>query len=250
MQAPADQLIPLPLADSDQVQVGQRVIAIGNPFGLAGTMTLGIVSGLGRSLESNATAPGGGTFSAPDIIQTDAAVNPGNSGGPLLNLNGEIIGINREILTGSNTTNGQPTNIGIGYAIPSKIVKKVIPVLISAGKYDYPYMGLSFMDDSMMTLDTIDALGLPQQTGAYVLEVTPGGPGALAGIVAGTQSTSIQGLPTGGDLVIAVDGRPVKLFSDLIDYVLTEKNPGDKITLTIIRNNQKKEVTLTLGKRP
>lgn len=248
IKAPESELVPIPLGDSDAVQVGQSVVAIGNPFGLSGTMTAGIVSAKGRTLTSLRTTNTGNAFSSGDVIQTDAAINPGNSGGPLLNLNGEIIGINRAIQTSGTQTTGEPSNIGIGYAIPSKIVKKVIPVLISSGKYDYPYMGLSFMDN--LTLDDIDALGLPQQTGAYVLEVTPGGPGDNAGIKAGTQTTSIQGLEAGGDLVIAVDGHTVKQFSDLISYVLTERNPGDKIILTIIRDGQQKEVTLTLGKRP
>ncbi len=251
VKAPASELIPLTLGDSDMVKVGQTVVAIGNPFGLSGTMTSGIISARGRTLDSLRTTSEGNVFSAGDVFQTDAAINPGNSGGPLLNLNGEIIGINRAIEVGNQgQTTGQATNIGIGYAIPSKIVKRVVPLLISTGKYDYPYMGLTFMNDAAMTLDVIDALGLPQQTGAYVVDVTAGGPGANAGIQAGARSTSIQGLEAGGDLVIAVDGRPVKAFSDLIDYVLTEKSPGDKITLTIIRNNQTKEVSLTLGKRP
>ena len=248
VKAPESELVPIPLGDSDAVQVGQSVVAIGNPFGLSGTMTAGIVSAKGRTLTSLRTTATGNAFSSGDVIQTDAAINPGNSGGPLLNLNGEIIGINRAIQTSGTPTTGEPSNIGIGYAIPSKIVKKVVPVLISSGKYDYPYMGLSFMDT--LTLDDIETLGLSQQTGAYVLDVTSGGPGDQAGILAGTKQTSIQGLDAGGDLVIAVDGLPVKQFSDLISYVLTEKSPGDKINLTILRDNQKKEVTLTLGKRP
>ncbi len=251
VKAPESELVPLTLGDSDAVKVGQTVVAIGNPFGLSGTMTSGIISARGRTLTSLRTTSEGNPFSAGDVFQTDAAINPGNSGGPLLNLNGEVIGINRAIEVGNQTpSNGQATNIGIGYAIPSKIVKRVVPVLISTGKYDYPYMGISFMDDSLMTLDAIDALGLSQQTGAYVVDVTAGGPGANAGLIAGTKNTSITGLLAGGDLVIAVDGRPVKSFSDLIDYVLTEKSPGDKVTLTIMRGNQTKEVTLTLGKRP
>ena len=247
-KAPASELQPLTLGDSDAVKVGQTVVALGNPFGLSGTMTYGIVSAKGRTLESLRQSSSGGFFSSGDIIQTDAAINPGNSGGPLLNLNGEVIGINRAIQTSGTTTTGEPANIGIGFAIPINIIKKVTPVLISSGKYDYPYLGLSFAPE--LTLDEINALGLPQQTGAYVVEVTSGGPGDQAGMIAGTQTTSIQNLDAGGDLVIAVDGHPVKEFNDLIGYVLTNKSPGDKITLTIIRNKKQKEVTLTLGKRP
>ncbi len=248
VKAPESELVPIPLGDSDAVKVGQSVVAIGNPFGLSGTMTAGIVSAKGRTLTSLRTTAAGNPFSSGDVIQTDAAINPGNSGGPLLNLNGEVIGINRAIQTSGTPTTGEPSNIGIGYAIPSKIVKRVVPVLISSGKFDYPYMGLTFSDN--LTLDDIDLLGLTQQTGAYVLQVTSGGPGDKAGIRGGTRTTSVQDLLAGGDLVVGVDGRQVKTSSDLISYVLTDKSPGDTITLTIIRDNQTKEVQLTLGKRP
>jgi 2-alkenal reductase len=241
-------LVPLAMGDSDAVKVGQQVFALGNPFGLSGTMTMGIVSAKGRTLDSLRQASSTSFFTSGDIIQTDAAINPGNSGGPLLNLNGEVIGINRAIQTSGVPTTGEPANIGIGFAVPVNIIKKVVPVLISNGKYDYPYLGLSFSPD--LTLDEINALNLPQQTGAYVVDVTAGGPGDQAGLHAGSTQTSIQGLNTGGDLVISVDGRSVLTFNDLIGYVLTNKSPGDKITLTIIRDNQKKEVSLTLGKRP
>ncbi len=243
------ELVPLAMGNSDAVKVGQTVFALGNPFGLSGTMTSGIVSAKGRTLDSLRQAGSTGTFfSSGDIIQTDAAINPGNSGGPLLNLNGEVIGINRAIQTSGVPTTSEPANIGIGFAIPVNIIKKVVPVLITAGKYDYPYLGLSFAPD--LSLDDINALSLPQQTGAYIVDVTAGGPGDQAGLHAGSTPTSVQGLNSGGDLVIAVDGKPVMTFNDLIGYVLTNKSPGDKITLTIIRDNSKKEVSLTLGKRP
>ena len=248
VKAPESELVPLAMGDSDAVKVGQSVFALGNPFGLSGTMTSGIVSAKGRTLDSLRQASSTSYFTSGDIIQTDAAINPGNSGGPLLNLNGEVIGINRAIQTTGTVTTGEPANIGIGFAIPVNIIKKVVPVLISAGKYDYPYLGVSFSPD--LSLDDINTLNLPQQTGAYIVDVTAGGPGDQAGLQAGKTQTSIQGLNAGGDLVIAVDGRIVLTFNDLIGYVLTNKNPGDKISLTIIRDNQKKEVSLTLGKRP
>jgi len=248
VKAPESELTPLAMGNSDAVKVGQSVFALGNPFGLSGTMTSGIVSAKGRTLDSLRQASSTTFFSSGDIIQTDAAINPGNSGGPLLNLNGEVIGINRAIQTSGVPTTGEPANIGIGFAIPVNIIKKVVPVLISAGKYDYPYLGLSFAPE--LPLDYINALKLPQQTGAYIVEVTSGGPGDQAGLHAGSTQTSIQGLLAGGDLVIAVDGHAVLTFNDLIGYVLTNKSPGDKISLTIIRDNQKKEVSLTLGKRP
>ncbi len=249
VKAPDSELTPLVMGDSDTVKVGQSVIALGNPFGLSGTMTYGIVSAKGRTLDTlRQDTANTGHFLTPDNIQTDAAVNPGNSGGPLLNLKGEVIGINREIQTSGVVANGEPGNIGISFAIPINIVKRVVPVLISSGTYTYPYLGVSFSPD--FTLDDINALGLSQMTGAYVADVTAGGPGDQAGLQAGKTPTSTQGLNAGGDLVIAVDGHPVLIYNDLIGYVLTNKSPGDKITLTIIRDNQKKEVTLTLGKRP
>jgi len=249
VKAPESELTPLTLGDSSAMKVGQSVIAIGNPFGLSGTMTYGIISAKGRLLDSLHAAGSGAYFSSGDIIQTDAAINPGNSGGPLLNLNGEVIGINRAIQTSGVPTSGTAANIGIGYAVPINIVKRVVPVLIKDGKYDYPYLGLSFPPGDL-SLDEINTLKLPQQTGAYVVDVTAGGPGDQAGIQAGKTTTSVQGMLSGGDLIIAVDGHPVLVFNDLIGYVLNNKSPGDKISLTILRGNQKKEVSLTLGKRP
>jgi 2-alkenal reductase len=160
VNAPASELHPLPLGDSSTLQVGQTVVAIGNPFGLSGTMTTGIISALGRTLDSVREAPGtgGNFFTAGDIIQTDAAINPGNSGGPLFNLNGEVIGINRAIRTTNFTTTGEPVNSGIGFAVAINIVKRVTPSLISNGKYDYPYLGISSLPD--LNLTEIVALAL------------------------------------------------------------------------------------------
>jgi 2-alkenal reductase len=248
VDAPPEALYPLPLGDSDQVKVGQTVVAIGNPFGLSGTMTVGIVSGLGRTLESMRAAPGGNFFTAGGIIQTDAAINPGNSGGPLLNLNGEVIGVNRAIRTNNFTTEGEPTNSGIGFAIASNIVRRVVPVLISAGQIDYPYMGISSLPE--VTLLQQEALGLPRATGAYVTNITPGSPAEKASLRAGQQSTSIDGLYAGGDLIIAVDGREIRQFNDLIGYLITYKSPGDTITLTVLREGAEIQVQMTLDKRP
>ena len=248
VEAPASELHPLPLGDSDALQVGQTVIAIGNPFGLSSTMTTGIVSALGRTLDSLHTSSSGGVFTAGDIIQTDAAINPGNSGGPLFNLNGEVVGINRAIRTVNSTNTGEPLNSGIGFAVSSNIVKRVVPVLIEKGKYDYPYLGISSMDE--LTLPVIEALGLKSQIGAYVTLVAPGGPADKAGIVAGTKQTSIDGLLAGGDLVIAIDGRPVKTFDDLLRYLINHKAPGDTVVLTILRGEETVDITVTLDKRP
>ena len=180
VNVPAEEIHPLPIGDSDLLRVGQTVIAIGNPFGLSGTMTTGIVSALGRTLDSLNDAPGGGYFTAGDIIQTDAAINPGNSGGPLFNLSGEVIGINRAIRITSYSDDGEPVNSGIGFAISINIVKRVVPSLIERGIYDYPYMGISSISD--LSLHSIEALGLERYTGAYVTNVTPGSPAEEAGV--------------------------------------------------------------------
>ncbi|MDX9991507.1 MAG: trypsin-like peptidase domain-containing protein [Anaerolineales bacterium] len=244
----AQELTPLPLGDSDALKVGQTVIAIGNPFGLSGTMTTGIVSALGRTLPSDRQAPGGGIFNAADLIQTDAAINPGNSGGPLFNLQGEVIGVNRAIRTVSSTSQGEPVNSGIGFAISVNIIKRVAPGIIENGKYDYPYMGIASISD--FSLEAIQALDLPQPTGLYVTEVQPNSPAERAGLRGGSQKTSIPGLLAGGDLVIAIDGRPVKFYEDLMRYLISNKGPGDEVVLSVLRDGQQIEVSLTLDKRP
>ncbi len=242
VDVPADQLTVVPLGDSDQVQVGERVIAIGNPFGLNGTMTIGIVSGLGRTLESTVSAPGGGSFSAPDIIQTDAAINPGNSGGPLLNLKGEVIGVNKAIESQTGV------NSGVGFSIASNTIKRIAPALISDGKFVYPYLGIGSKDD--LTLAEIEALKLSQTTGVYVTVVTAGGPADAAGLRAGDRPTAIQGLSAGGDLIISIDGHPLRTFSDLLSYLVNETSVGQTVTLTVLRDGTEQEVAVTLGARP
>ena len=248
VNAPESELHPVPMGDSNTLRVGQTVIAIGNPFGLSGSMTTGIISALGRTLDSQRGAPSGGFFTAGDIIQTDAAINPGNSGGPLFNLSGEVIGVNRAIRTTNYTENGEPVNSGIGFAIAINIVKRVVPVLIAEGKYDYPYLGISSLDE--LTLPQIEALGLKSFTGAYVTSVTPNGPAEKAGIQAGTDSTSSLGLNAGGDLVTAIDGQPILRFDDLLRYLINNKSPGDTVVLTVLRGEEEMDITITLGKRP
>jgi 2-alkenal reductase len=244
------ELHPLRLGDSDQVKVGQAVIAIGNPFGLEGTMTTGIVSGKGRTVQSLHSTSDGGVFTVGDIIQTDAAINPGNSGGPLLNLNGEVIGVNESIRTSSFSTGGQPVNSGVGFAISSNIVKRVTPSLIANGNYEYPYMGITSTTTSDMSLDMQDALKLKRSTGVYITSVVPGGPAEKAGIKAGTQQTSIPSLLAGGDLIIAVDNHPVLTFDDFISFLVKFKSPGDIILVTVLRGDQEVKLNLTLDKRP
>ncbi|UCE00432.1 MAG: trypsin-like peptidase domain-containing protein [Chloroflexota bacterium] len=248
VDAPPEELHPLPLGDSSKVKVGQTVVAIGSPFRFNGTMTTGIVSSLGRTLDSIRSAPGGSFFTAGDIIQTDAAINPGNSGGPLLNLDGEVIGVNRAIETFNINSQDEPLNSGIGFAIAINIVKRVAPSLISDGGYDYPYLGISSLNE--LNLLQQEALGLPQSNGAYISSITPGSPAEDAGLRGGTVPTDFRNIFSGGDLIIAIDDQPIQTFSDLLSYLIQEKSPGDTITLTILRDNEEKEVDLTLGKRP
>jgi len=248
------QLQPLSLGDSSSVQVGQIVIAIGNPFGLSGSMTTGVISGLGRTVESGPQTSSGGSFSSGDILQTDAPINPGNSVGPLLNLNGEVVGVNSQIETNNTNSSGQPTSSGVGFAISVNTVKRVIPSLISKGKYDYPYLGITSFNGSL-SLDVVQTLGLKATNGVYVTSVVAGGPAANAGLRAGTIPVTIQGytgtgLNSGGDLIIAADGQPIVDYDGLITYLALHKSPGDTVNLTVLRGDQKVNVPVVLGARP
>jgi len=243
-----DELAPLTIGDSAQLVVGQSVVAIGNPYGLTGTMTTGIVSARGRTLDSIRQTESGTFFSAGDLIQTDATINPGNSGGPLLNLNGEVVGINRAIQTNGSTSLSGVSNTGIGFAVSSNILRVVLPSLISGGDYDYPYLGLSALPS--LTLTQAEFLDLPQATGAYVVEVISGGPSQDAGLRAGSTATEVQGLYTGGDLIIAVDGQEILEFGELLSYLMLNKHPGDDLLLTVLRDGNTMDVTVTLGERP
>lgn len=248
VNAPADQIHPLAIGDSSLLQVGQTVVAIGNPFGLNGTMTVGIVSGLGRTQIAH-ESPEGGFFSTADIIQTDAAINPGNSGGPLFNMSGEVVGVNQSIRTENiNELTGNAVNSGVGFSISINLVKRVVEGLIRDGKYVYPYLGISSRDD--LPLAVIEALGLNTYTGAYVTSVTEGGPAAQAGIRGGDKPTSIPNVLAGGDVITAIDGRPVATFDQMLSYLITNKSPGDTVVLTILRDAQTQDVTVTLGSRP
>jgi len=248
VDAPPEELVPLVLGDSEAVKVGQVVVAIGNPHGFESSMTSGIISSLGRTMNSLHQAPGGGTFTAGDIIQTDAAINPGNSGGPLLNLNGEVIGVNVAIETTNFDIQGQPVNSGIGFAVPVNIVKRVIPFLISEGSYQYPYIGIRTVSE--INLFQQEALGLSQAMGVYILEVTPGSPADIAGLIAGDEPIDNPVLYAGGDLIIAIDGIEVRDFNEMITYLINHKSPGDNVVMTILRDNQEIQVDLTLDKRP
>ncbi len=248
VDVPPEKLHPLPLGNSDELQVGQIVVAIGNPFGLDQTMTWGIVSALGRSLRSLQASSQGGYFAMGDVIQTDAAINPGNSGGPLLNLRGEVVGINQSIRTSSATVLGEPTNAGIGFAVSSNLIRQVVPVLIAEGSYEYPFLGIAAVDD--LPLKAIERLNLPQSTGVYVVEVVPDSPADKAGLRGAKPVDNPHEVPPGGDLIVAIDGQPVRHFGDLIRYLTTKTKPGDTVTLTVLRGSERLEIPVTLTARP
>ena len=253
---PQEKLIPLVLGNSSELVIGQPVAAVGNPFGLSGSMTEGIVSGLGRllpSLPSQADPLFGresssaviGAFSIPDIIQTDAAINPGNSGGPLLNMKGEVIGINSAIF--SNTG----VYAGVGFAIPSNIVKKVVPSLIENGSYDHPWLGVIGTDITPAIAEAMN-LNLSEAKGFLVTGVNANSPADKAGIQGGDRVTKIGGIEMelGGDVIVGIDGKPVRKIDDVITHLEREKIIGDQVTLTLIRNGETLQKTLTLEERP
>jgi len=237
-------LTPVELGNSDELQVGQRAVAIGNPFGLNGTLTVGIISALGRTLPlGHISEQVGGRFSIPEVIQTDAAINPGNSGGPLLDSYGAVIGINTAI----NSDGG--SNSGVGFAIPVNTIKRVIPRLISEGYYPYPWLGITGRDLSRIDVEAMD---LSVDRGALVVAVTPDGPADLAGIRAGDEEyeTKYGKLLVGGDVIIAIDDAPVLDFDDLLEYLLSETRPGQRVRLTIVRDGEELSVFVVLQERP
>ena len=247
---PTDKLIPLPLADSSRLQVGEQVAAIGNPFGLSGSMTAGIVSGLGRLLPTQTstspdsdTGSAGNLFSIPEVIQTDAPINPGNSGGPLLNMHGKVIGINSAIFS----TTGEFA--GVGFAIPSDTVARVIPSLITNGSYSHPWLGVS---GTNMTPEVGAALGLKEPRGFLIVDVVSGSPSEKAGIKGGDKPTQINGreILLGGDVIIGIDDKDVRKIEDVLVYLESEKEIGDDVRLTVIRDGKPQEVIVTLAARP
>ncbi|MEP7289582.1 MAG: trypsin-like peptidase domain-containing protein [Chloroflexota bacterium] len=235
---------PLPIADSEAVEVGDRAIAIGNPFQRSGTMTQGIVSGIHRSVDGLAPAGQNQSYTIPDAIQTDAALNPGNSGGPLLNNQGQVIGVNEQIASSVRQSSG------VSFAIPSNLVKTTAEALIKDGKVEHSWLGIS---GNSLTLDENTALKLPDDTrGAYVLAVQQGSPAAQAGLKGGASARNIQNtdIPTGGDIIVAVDKQPVKHFDDLTSYLFTKTKVGQTITLTVLRNGKQQDLQVTLAARP
>jgi S1-C subfamily serine protease len=238
-EVPQEKLVPLPLADSSAIRVGEQVAAIGNPFGLSGSMSAGIISGLGRLIPSQEA----GDFSIPDVIQTDAPINPGNSGGPLLNMRAEVIGINSAIYSSTGQF------VGVGFAIPSNTIDKVVPSLITTGTFKHPWLGVAGRD---MTPGIADRLGLKEPRGFLVMDVVEGSPAQTAGIRAGNEDATIDGVPVklGGDVIVSIDNKAVRKIDDILVYLQREKSAGDEIQLTILREGQEMHLTATLGARP
>ena len=237
---PGDRVLrPLALSDSEDLRVGQTAVALGTPFGQRFTMTTGIVSALGRTIRSGSSG-----YSNPEIVQTDAPLNPGNSGGPLLNRAGEVIGINAQIST--------PTGVsaGVGFAVPINTAKRVVPSLIRDGSYQYSYLGISA---ATLNSDLAEANSLPVSTrGALLVGIVKGSPADYAGLVAGERQ-EVDGMPSwvGGDVVTAIDGVPVTGMDGLVTYLVTETRPGDGIVLDLIREGgERSEVRVVLGSRP
>ena len=230
-------LQPITIGDSSKLKVGEKIAAIGNPFGLSGSMTSGIVSQIGRLL------PQESGYSIPDVIQTDAAINPGNSGGPLINMKGEVVGINTAIqsITGEFS--------GIGFAVPSNTVKKIVPVLIEDGEFKHPWMGISGTD---VDPELADFRELKSSKGFLVISVIEGSPAEQAGLIGVTETKEIDGreLAVDGDIVLSIDGKTVRKISDILIHLQREKSIGDEMVLSVNRNGEILELTMVLEERP
>ncbi|WP_458721243.1 trypsin-like peptidase domain-containing protein [Candidatus Nitrosocosmicus sp. R] len=254
----SSKLVPLELGNSSTIRIGQKVVAVGNPFGLSGSLSEGIISGLGRLMPAgyNGGSPQNPfdkpqimksvpSFSIPDIIQTDAAINPGNSGGPLIDMNANVIGINTAIFSNTGVYSG------IGFAIPSNFLTKIVPLLIKNGEYDHPYIGVNGFD---ITPEIAKLLNLPEAVGFLVINVTDDSPAKLAGLLGGNKSMVINGLPIelGGDIVTEIDGKSVRKVDDILSYLENYKRIGDNVTLTVLRGPDlvKQVLTIPLTARP
>jgi putative serine protease PepD len=236
IEAPREKLKVIPIGDSKNLRIGQKVLAIGNPFGLQRTLTTGIISSLGRTIRSEV-----GTL-IEDVIQTDAAINPGNSGGPLLNSEGEIVGINSAIISPSGGS------VGIGFAIPVNTAKRVVPELISKGYVTYPYFGATIQS---LIPEMAKSLKLKVERGAMITEVVKGGPADKAGLRGGNQRVQVGNIIAivGGDIVVKADQQEVKTNDELIRHI-REKKPGDAVTLRVYRKDKFEDVKVALGERP
>ena len=230
-------LRPLSIGDSSNLKVGEPIAAIGNPFGLSGSMTSGIVSQLGRLLPSEVG------YSIPDVIQTDAAINPGNSGGPLLNMRGEVVGINTAI----QSATGEFT--GVGFAVPSQTVAKIVPTLIETGEYNHPWIGISGRD---IVPDLAKVLGLKDAVGFLVITVVEDSPASKAGLIGSETTVEVDGVRylTGGDIILSVDGIEVRQIDDILIHLQRAKSVGDEMILEILRDGRTTNITITLQERP
>lgn len=236
VDAAPGELTAVPLGDSDALEVGQLVVAIGSPFGLENTMTTGIVSALSRSMPSDqmGLSP---NYQVPNVIQTDAAINPGNSGGPLFNLAGEVIGVNTAIESPVRA------NSGVGFAVPANVVKVIIAQLREGGAVKYPWLGIA---GGTLTVEMAQQMGLDRTTrGVIVSEVTPAGPAAAAGLQGGDPTTGL-----GGDIIVGINDLTVTEFDDLLGYIVQETTVGQTVTLTVLRDGQQVTLPITLGERP
>ena len=230
-------LNPLALGDSSKLQVGESITAIGNPFGLSGSMTSGIISQMGRLLPSDSG------YSIPDVIQTDAAINPGNSGGPLLNMRAEIVGINTAI----QSTTGEFT--GVGFAIPSQTVEKIVPTLISDGEYKHPWIGISGTD---IDLDMSNVMKLENTLGFLIITVIEDSPASDAGLIGSNKMIEVEGreYAIGGDIIVSVDGIDVRKIDDILIHLQRVKAVGDEMALEVLRDGRTANVTIVLQERP
>lgn len=244
-------LIPLPFGDSNTVRVGERAIAIGNPFGLASSMTTGIISALGRNLSSaELIDPDGAVrgFQNPAILQVDAQINPGNSGGPLLNSRGEVIGVNTAIRSASGVFEG------VGFAVPINTVKRVAPELIATGRVEYAWLGIQSLnnENGYGVAGLAELLDLPVTAGVMISEITPASPADQAGLRGGTHTVDVRGVSVciGGDIIIAINGVYVSSLDQLVAYLVMNSKPNDTITLRIVRDQETFDLPVLLEARP
>ncbi|KON31123.1 hypothetical protein AC477_04415 [miscellaneous Crenarchaeota group-1 archaeon SG8-32-1] len=230
-------LYPVVLGTSSELEVGEPVVAMGNPFGLSDSLTVGVVSAVERTLDS------AGGYVIIDIIQIDAAVNPGNSGGPLVNIKGQVIGVNTAIQSETGTF------VGIGFAVPSDTIKREINSLIDTGEYRHPWLGVTVLEVDILLAD---AIGLDKPQGILVIDVTSGSPAELAGLQGGKETVDVDGreVPLGGDVITEIDGNPVRIMDDLAVYLERNTRPGDSVDLKIIREGENLDLPIILGERP
>lgn len=237
LQVEKNGLEPLELGNLSDVSVGQTAIAVGNPFGLRGTMTAGIISQKGRMLPTDTG------FSIPNVLQTDAAINPGNSGGPLLNVEGEVVGVNTAIESRTGTFSG------IGFAIPVNIVNNVVPDIIEeGGSFDYPWIGVSGFT---VTPEIAEAMNLSRASGFLVVDVVDGGPAEEAGLREGNKTVQVgqRELVVGGDVITAINGTEMQGIGDILTYLQSEPEVGDTVNITVLRDGEEMDIPLTLGSR-